>query len=96
MISLICAAYATYRLAVLLAEEEGPGEAAAWLRNRHLADDWIGRGLRCPSCISFWIALPMALAALSIESTLPMALWPLYWMAVAGAARWLWKRERND
>lgn len=93
MIALICASFATYRLAVLLAEEEGPGEAATWLRNRHTADDWIGRGLRCPACVGFWAALPLTLAALAADSTLWAPLWPLYWLAVAGLARWLWRME---
>ena len=93
MIALVLAAFATYRVAVLFAEEEGPFELATRWRNLHTADDWIGRGLRCPACLSFWLALPATLAALLVDATLPLALWPLYWLAVAGAARWLWKVE---
>lgn len=93
MIALICAALATYRLAVLLAEEEGPFSIAQTLRSLHTADDWIGRGIRCPACVGFWVALPMTAAALVLDADLWAPLWPLYWLAVAGLARWLWRME---
>lgn len=93
MLALICAAFATYRLAILIAEEEGPWELATRLRNLHTAGDWIGRGMRCPACVSFWLALPITVLALLVDATLWAALWPLYWLAVAGAARWLWRME---
>ena len=93
MIALIAAAFATYRLAVLLAEEEGPFALAQSLRNLHTKDDWIGRGLRCPACVGFWAALPLTSAALVADSTLLAPLWPLYWLAVAGLARWLGRLE---
>lgn len=93
MLALIVAAFATYRLAILMVDEEGPFELATRLRNLRTADDWIGRGLRCPACIGFWVALPMTVAALWADSTLYVPLWPLYWLAVAGLARWLWKVE---
>lgn len=96
MLALLLAAFAASRVAVLLATEEGPWEVATWWRNRHTADDWIGRGLRCPACLSFWLALPAALVALLVDPALPLAGWPLAWLGVAGAARWLWKVERDD
>lgn len=54
---LIVAALATYRIARLVAQEEGPFELAQKLRNVADPDQatWIGRGLQCPWCISFWI-----------------------------------------
>lgn len=88
-----CAALAAYRLAVLLAEEEGPFACAARVRSLYTVDDWIGRGMRCPACLAFWLALPLTAVALASDATLPVALWPLYWLAVAGAARWLWRME---
>ncbi|HET8647382.1 MAG TPA: hypothetical protein VFO85_17930 [Vicinamibacteria bacterium] len=93
MIALLCAAFATYRLAILLAEEEGPFEIAQQWRNLRTADDWIGRGLRCPACLSFWIAMPMTAAAVWVDAWLFAPAWPLYWLAVAGAACWLWRLE---
>lgn len=76
--TLILAMCATYRIARLLAYEEGPAEVATWLRNRWTRDDWIGRGLRCPLCLGFWIALPAALAC-GVEP------WWLTWLGIAGA-----------
>lgn len=94
MISLILAAFATYRLAVLLAEEEGPFALAARWRSRFLAENWIGRGVRCVACVSFWLALPLALAAIVLDRALDPWAWPLAWLGVAGLARWLWRQER--
>ena len=95
MIALLCAAFATYRLAILVAEEEGPWALAQKFRNTHQADDWVGRGIRCPACVGFWLALPLTVFALLFTS-LDVWAWPLYWLAVAGAARWLWRVERAD
>lgn len=56
--TLIICTLATYRLTRLVAIEEGPFRLAQHLRN--IADPeqrtWIGRGLACPWCISFWVA----------------------------------------
>lgn len=89
--ALIVAAFAVYRVAVLIAEEEGPFSVMQTLRNLYLADDWIGRGIRCPACVSFWLALPATVAALILDPAIDAALWPVYWLAVAGGARWLWR-----
>lgn len=98
MIALIAAAFATYRLAVLIAEEEGPWSLAQRLRNLHTADDWIGRGIRCPACVGFWVAwLTTAVALYLNGGRVPGGWawdWPFWSLAVAGAARWLWKMER--
>ena len=94
MLALLAAALATYRVAILIAEEEGPFQIAQTLRNLYQRDDWIGRGIRCPACVGFWAALPATAAAIVADSTLPAVLWPLYWLAVAGLARWLWRLER--
>lgn len=61
----ICA-LATYRLTRLIAVEEGPFGLALKLRGALDPDGrtWIGRGMACPWCISFWIA-PVTLYAAS-------------------------------
>ena len=94
MILLMLATLATYRLAALLAEEEGPFALAARWRSRFLVDDWLGRGVRCVGCVGFWLALPLSLAALVLDPALDPWAWPLVWLGVAGAARWLWRIER--
>lgn len=55
---------ATYRVVRLIAIEEGPFGLAQKLRNTADPDQrtWVGRGLACPWCISFWIA-PLTLYA---------------------------------
>lgn len=90
------AAFAVYRLAYLLAQEEGPGlpigdranhGMGLLARLRGLIDPrqstYIGRGLRCVFCVSFWIGL---LAALTY-SLIP--LWLLLWMGLAGVVLFL-------
>lgn len=59
----ICA-LATYRLVRLITIEEGPFRSALWLRGAIDPDQktWIGRGLACPWCISFWLG-PLAIWA---------------------------------
>lgn len=79
------AVFAVYRLALLLAEEEGPFELAARWRSLFPDDDWVGRGVRCPLCISFWLALPAGLV-LCLVGAVDGWLWPLAWLGVAGAA----------
>lgn len=82
--SIVIAALIAYRLAVLLAEEEGPfGLAQRW-RNLWIDENWIGRGVRCVGCISFWLA--------AIVVVLPTP-WPWYlaWPAAAGLARLIWR-----
>jgi hypothetical protein len=80
MTILILAILATYRIARLAAIEEGPFAIGEWVRNRWTQDDWIGRGLRCPLCIGFWVALP---AALAIAPGWTVLGW--YWLGIAGA-----------
>jgi hypothetical protein len=73
----------TYRVARLVTQEDGPFDAFAGLRARAGQGSWVGRGLHCALCASFWLAL---LAALLL---LPWADWRelvLLWGGVAGGA----------
>lgn len=90
LIWLTLIALAVYRVAHMVALEDGPGDVAARLRgwarqrfNRELSpgvesEHWITRGLHCPLCVSFWLTLPAGLLAPN-----PWA-WPLWWLACAG------------
>jgi hypothetical protein len=64
--TIVLSTLATYRLYRLVAIEEGPFGLAAKLRG--VADPeqrtWLGRGMVCPWCISFWIAPLTVYAAL--------------------------------
>lgn len=72
------AALATFRITRLVMLEEGPFDLA--LKLRGIADPdqrtWLGRGLACPWCISFWLG-PLAVYA---------ATYPIGYLIVAGLA----------
>lgn len=92
--ALVIAALAVYRVAFMVAREEGPADvfdrlrlAAAKLPSEQVGNrtraHWIQRGLGCPLCISWWLALPAALCvswALSLPLVAVLGLWP----AIAG------------
>lgn len=83
---------ASYRLAYLVTREEGPLEIASRIRGRLDPDQktWLGRGLNCALCVSFWTSLLMVILWLlpGIVSTVL-----IIWLAVAGGAllinRWM-------
>lgn len=58
---LVLSILAVYRISYLVAKEDGPFDL--FMRIRHKTDsfdppsDWIGRGMRCILCISFWLSL---------------------------------------
>ena len=54
----ILAVLVVYRLAYLVAEDEGPFSIMAKMR-AHVDPQrltWLGRGIRCPMCVSFWLS----------------------------------------
>lgn len=72
---------AVYRVSVLIAQDEGPFSLLERARGRidpHQAS-WMGRGLRCVGCVSFWVALAAALLIGAAD-------WVWVWLAVAGGA----------
>ena len=81
---------ATYRLALLITTEEGPFELAARFRNLFLSDNWLGRGVRCFYCVSFWVAMCVFLLSLH-----PIGKLIVMWLGIAGGALIVeryWKR----
>ena len=62
--TLVLCTLATYRVTRLVTIEEGPFALMRKLRGVADPDQrtWVGRGLACPWCVSFWIA-PVALYA---------------------------------
>jgi hypothetical protein len=75
-----CAWLATWRLAHLLAEEDGPWDVVLRLRAR-LGTSVAGAAMDCVHCMALWIAAPLALV---VAGDLPG--WLLAWPAIAGAA----------
>jgi hypothetical protein len=79
-IHFVLAVLATWRVAHLLASEDGPADVIVKLR-LVLGDSVAGRLMDCFKCLSLWIAAPAALfvtrAALD---------WLFVWLALSGAA----------
>jgi hypothetical protein len=67
--TIILSSLATYRIVRLVAVEEGPFGLAQKLRNVADPDQrtWVGRGLACAWCLSFWIG-PVTLYAASYDA----------------------------
>lgn len=91
----ILAALAVYRVARMIAEEDGPAFAFKRLREAHTNDkSSVAVGLRCFYCVSFWVALVVT-ALLVIAGGWDVWLWPIWWFGLAGAAAKFyeyWKR----
>ena len=78
------ATLATWRLAHLVAHEDGPFDAIVRLRLRAGGSAW-GRLMDCPYCLSLWFALPGAAWLLhSYGGTWVDA--AEFWLALSGAA----------
>jgi hypothetical protein len=78
---LLIATLAVYRVATDLAYMDGPLDLFSRLRGAAVerlgAGHWMTVGLHCPICISFWLALPLAI-------------WFGWaWLAIAGAVTFL-------
>lgn len=71
---------ATWRVARLVAHEDGPWDVILHLRRR-AGSGMLGRLMDCPYCVGVWAAAGFALAL----STGPLE-WGLAWWGVAGGA----------
>lgn len=76
--ALLLATIAAYRIARMLVLEEGPFSIFATVRGRvdPSQKSWIGRGMACIACVSFWVSL---IVALMIGASV------IEWLAMAGA-----------
>lgn len=84
MISFAMSVLAVYRVSYMIAVEDGPFDLYVMLRARFNQATWIGRGLVCPLCISFWLsAIP------AIFMPVPFV---LNWLAIAGTCLIIHKR----
>ena len=71
---------ACWRVAELLANEDGPGDIVARLRER-LGPGTLGRLMDCFQCVSVWVAAPLAFYVAGLSRD-----WPAVWLAISGAA----------
>lgn len=79
----IVAVLATWRLARLVAREDGPFELIVKLRER-AGSGFAGQLMDCPYCLSLWIAIPFA--STLADSALA---WIAAWLAISGGASFL-------
>jgi len=84
-VRLVLAALAVYRLAQLIAIDDGPGQVFRRLRGRFVTGGMADL-VHCPYCLGVWFAALLA----------PLVLWPcgvgdvlLIALGVAGAQSWL-------
>ena len=86
-LDVILIALAVYRLTRLITMEDGPFDWAVksreWIFARFNEGHWLNKGLSCPWCVSFWLAV--------IVLALPAELW--LWFGIAGAASLLFSWE---
>lgn len=88
----IIAALANYKASHMLSQEgdDGPFDIFKKLRDRVGTGNWVGKGLHCFSCTSFWGALVASLL-LSITYVIPVHMFILQWGAVATLAFMVWR-----
>lgn len=73
----VVAALGVWRVARMIAREDGPFDLFAEVRGRIGQATWVGRGLHCVLCVSWWLAWPAALL-------LPWADWREYVLLAMG------------
>lgn len=74
------ASLAVWRVAHLLAEEDGPVDVVVRLRRR-VGSGQLGELMDCFYCLSVWVAAPAGLAVVRRRRDAPLA-----WLALSGAA----------
>ncbi len=86
----VLASLANYKAAHMISQDgdNGPFNLFQKLRDKVGTKTWVGEGLHCFSCTSFWGAL---IAALLIGSGLPFFQFLLVWGAVATLALIVWR-----
>jgi hypothetical protein len=83
-------ALATWRLAHLLSEEDGPADVVVRLRTR-VGTGPLGQLMDCFACVSVWAAAPIAVATAGRRRDAP-----LHWLALSGAACLLERTARDQ
>lgn len=79
----VVALLGVYRLSHMIAMEDGPFDMFATMRDAIGQASWVGRGLHCPLCISFWLSLSM-LGWLSFVGLIGAPYHLLVWLGLAG------------
>jgi hypothetical protein len=77
---LVIAILATWRVAHMVAHEDGPFDIIVRLRAR-AGDGVFGHLMDCPYCLSIWIGIPFAFM---LGNSIPA--WVAAWLAISGGA----------
>lgn len=86
----VLASFACFRIAELIAVDDGPGDVLLWIRAKlgayDLGEDGrpetsIARAVICPYCIGIWLAFFLAFAVMPAPIDWRLLLW---WLAIAG------------
>lgn len=89
-VTFLIGALATYRLARLVAFEDGPADIfsrfRAWANRKFGGPSNFARGVACPICLSFWFSF--VVAALLANN---FYFWLTGALAMSGVAAILWK-----
>lgn len=96
LLRVVISALAAYRVARMIAMEDGPFDVFSRFRSkfdkpRGTPRNWIERGVECPLCVGFWVS-PLMLSL----SYLDYAVYLIVWLAVSGLQVALQKQERNN
>ncbi len=81
----LLASLATWRLAHLIAYEDGPWDVICQIR-RKAGNGMLGELMDCPSCLSIWVGAPIT--AITFGTSLHSV---VYWFAISGASVFLEK-----
>ena len=76
----VVAVLATWRVAHLVAREDGPFDVVVWLRTR-AGSGVLGRLMDCPHCVGLWVAMPFACWMAETPSA-----WLPVWLGISGGA----------
>ena len=90
---LVIAGLATYRLARMLSREEGPWSLFLLTRKKIDPEQktWIGRGIRCPLCLGFWVGI-----VLTPFLFIPYAIFLLVPFALSAISCFMYKVELSE
>jgi hypothetical protein len=77
----------------LIAREDGPFDLFSEIRGSIGQDSWIGRGLHCGLCVSFWLSL---IPAIWLFRGMGSGLLAFSWLGIAGGVLVLYRMNDDQ
>lgn len=95
LLRVVISALAAYRVARMVALEDGPFDCFSRFRARFdkpkgVPRTWVGRGIECPLCVGFYIS-----AVMLGLSYLDYVVYGVVWLAVSGLQTAIQRQERD-